>query len=164
MAKSLRFREDGSFKIVQFTDPEFSSYEAEEQRMEAMMLGILKDEQPDLVVYTGDIIASAGHPNPVVAFRRACSVPESLNIPWAVFWIQAATLRWNIAEWAIMIGFAVIKLIGTHVSPIDLPEAMAERRCPPSPFFTYRSLNITMYGTSVSATESVMLLSAARLG
>lgn len=83
MAKSLRFREDGSFKIVQFTDPEFSSYEAEEQRMEAMMLDILKDEQPDLVVYTGDIIASAGHPNPVVAFRRACSVPESLNIPWA---------------------------------------------------------------------------------
>lgn len=83
MAKTLRFREDGTFKIVQFTDPEFATNDMEEQQMEAMMLRIIQAEQPDLVVYTGDIIASASTPDPAAAFRRACSVPESLNTPWA---------------------------------------------------------------------------------
>ena len=83
MVKELRFREDGTFKIVQFTDPEFAANDEEEQRMQAMMLRILEAERPDLVVYTGDIIASASHPDPADAFRRACSVPERMRIPWA---------------------------------------------------------------------------------
>ena len=83
MAKTLLFREDGTFKIVQFTDPEFATNDMEEQQMEAMMLRIIQAEQPDLVVFTGDIIASASTPDPAAAFRRACSVPERLNTPWA---------------------------------------------------------------------------------
>lgn len=83
MAKTLRFREDGTFKIVQFTDPEFSTNDLEEQQMEAMMLRIIQDEQPNLVVFTGDIIASASTKDPADAFRRACCVPDRMNIPWA---------------------------------------------------------------------------------
>jgi len=62
-AKALRFREDGTFKIVQFTDPEFYEDSEAERAMEAMMLSILEAERPDLVVYTGDVIASAGNPD-----------------------------------------------------------------------------------------------------
>jgi len=83
LAKQLKYRADGTFKIVQFTDPEFSSRGEEEQRMTAMMLRILESEQPDLVVYTGDVLSSASNPDPTDAFRRACAVPESIGLPWA---------------------------------------------------------------------------------
>ncbi|MFB9329210.1 metallophosphoesterase family protein [Paenibacillus aurantiacus] len=84
MRKQLRFRQDGTFKIVQFTDTEFSdSRAADEIKMKAMMARILEAEQPDLVVYTGDVIASGGNPDPVRSFREAASVPEDAGIPWA---------------------------------------------------------------------------------
>ncbi len=82
-AKTLRFHEDGTFKIVQFTDPEFYEDSEAEREMEAMMLSILEAERPDLVVYTGDVIASAGHPDPAGAFCRACEIPERAGTPWA---------------------------------------------------------------------------------
>ncbi|MBB6672158.1 metallophosphoesterase family protein [Cohnella nanjingensis] len=83
MAKDLRFRADGTLKIVQFTDPEFAAEDEAEAQMVEMMQRILAAEQPDLVVYTGDVICSAGHPDPAGAFRRACDVPERAQIPWA---------------------------------------------------------------------------------
>lgn len=58
MRKSLHFNSDGKFKIVQFTDTEFSRASEEETRMKAMMAKILEAEKPDLAVYTGDVIAS----------------------------------------------------------------------------------------------------------
>nr|WP_232312857.1 metallophosphoesterase [Paenibacillus sp. P22] len=79
----LRFRGDGTFTIVQFSDTEFCRDDDEERRMAAMMERILKDEDADLAVFTGDVIASLGHPDPVEAFRRACRVPEQAGVRWA---------------------------------------------------------------------------------
>ncbi|MCC3377278.1 metallophosphoesterase family protein [Cohnella sp. REN36] len=83
MSKALRFGRDGTFKIVQFTDTEFAAEDAAEARMADMMLRILEAERPNLVVFTGDVICSAGHSDPAGAFRRACAVPERARIPWA---------------------------------------------------------------------------------
>jgi hypothetical protein len=83
MRKQLHFKEDRTFKIVQFTDTEFCEPCEEEARMSAMMRAILEVERPDLVVYTGDVIASNKSPDPVQAFRDAVAVPEELQIPWA---------------------------------------------------------------------------------
>ncbi|WP_127508384.1 metallophosphoesterase family protein [Paenibacillus humicus] len=79
----LRFRGDGTFTIVQFTDTEFCRDDEEERRMAAMMERILRTEDADLAVFTGDVIASLGHPDPVEAFRRACRVPEQAGVRWA---------------------------------------------------------------------------------
>ncbi|OPA81046.1 metallophosphoesterase [Paenibacillus selenitireducens] len=84
MRKQLRFRDDDTFKIVQFTDVECNNPESEdEQRMMAMMQRILATEQPDLVVYTGDVIASGGCEDIAESFRHAVSAPEQMGIPWA---------------------------------------------------------------------------------
>ncbi|MHA2857273.1 metallophosphoesterase family protein [Paenibacillus lautus] len=83
MRKSLHFKSNGTFKIVQFTDTEFCEPDEEELQMKAMMKRILEKEQPDLVIYTGDVIASNKSPNPVQAFKDAVSVPEEMQIPWA---------------------------------------------------------------------------------
>ncbi|GGI45081.1 metallophosphatase [Paenibacillus marchantiophytorum] len=85
MKKQLRFRADGTFKIVQFTDVEFSDSQADDEiKMKAMMQRILQSEKPDLVVYTGDVIASGGSSDVAQLFRNAVEVPEQMEIPWAV--------------------------------------------------------------------------------
>ncbi|NEW04759.1 metallophosphoesterase family protein [Paenibacillus sp. SYP-B3998] len=85
MKKQLKFREDATFKIVQFADAEFChSEDADEIKMKAMMQRILESEKPDLVVYTGDVIASGSSSDAVQAFRNAVSVPDQMQIPWAV--------------------------------------------------------------------------------
>ncbi|MFD0620827.1 metallophosphoesterase family protein [Paenibacillus sp. GCM10027629] len=83
MRKQLKFREDGTFKIVQFTDTEFCNGGDDELKMEAMMRRVLEDEEPDLVVYTGDVIASGGCADVAQAFRNAAAIPEEMEIPWA---------------------------------------------------------------------------------
>ncbi|BBH18785.1 phosphohydrolase [Paenibacillus baekrokdamisoli] len=83
MRKQLRFRSDETFTIVQFADVEFCNGDDEEIRMKAMMRRILESEQPDLVVYTGDVLASAGCTDVAQSFRNAVSVPEEMEIPWA---------------------------------------------------------------------------------
>ncbi|UKS29315.1 metallophosphoesterase family protein [Paenibacillus sp. HWE-109] len=85
MKKQLRFRADGTFKIVQFTDVEFSDSQADDEiKMRAMMQRILQSEKPDLVVYTGDVIASGGSSDVTQLFRNAVALPEQMEIPWAV--------------------------------------------------------------------------------
>lgn len=80
MRKSLHFKSNGTFKIVQFTDTEFCEPDEEELQMKAMMKRILEKEQPDLVIYTGDVIASNKSPNPIQAFKDAVSVPKRCKL------------------------------------------------------------------------------------
>ncbi|MFC5405686.1 metallophosphoesterase family protein [Cohnella soli] len=83
MSRKLCYKDDGTFKIVQFSDPEFSLPDDAETKMVERMIRIVEAEKPDLIVYAGDVIASAGLQDPEAAFRRACAVPESLGVPWA---------------------------------------------------------------------------------
>jgi hypothetical protein len=55
--QSLRFREDGTFKIVQFTDLHYGENEAWDRLSQDVQERILETEKPDLVVLTGDCVS-----------------------------------------------------------------------------------------------------------
>lgn len=82
MKPNLRFRHDGSFTLVQFTDTHFENGEPEDIRTSALMDRILDTEQPDLVIFTGDVLG-AGVQNSDVAWRRAAHPMIQRSIPWA---------------------------------------------------------------------------------
>ena len=52
----LAFNEEGTFKIVQFTDVHYVLDSKESKKSLQMINQTLKEERPDLVVFTGDII------------------------------------------------------------------------------------------------------------
>jgi 3',5'-cyclic AMP phosphodiesterase CpdA len=80
---ALRFREDKSLTIVQFTDVHYQNGDELDQRSRALMERVLDAEQPDLVVYTGDLIESLKCDDPLWSIRQPVSVAEERQIPWA---------------------------------------------------------------------------------
>ncbi|GIP22539.1 metallophosphoesterase family protein [Paenibacillus sp. J22TS3] len=90
MSQQLAFRKDGTFTIVQFTDLHWKDGQEKDLRTRALMEQILDIEQPDLAVFTGDVIytgeVSGGGPEcefPERAFREAVQAVEERGIPWA---------------------------------------------------------------------------------
>jgi hypothetical protein len=55
--QKLRFREDGSFTIVVFTDLHYGEGESLDAQNDALQKTVLDAETPDLVVYLGDIVS-----------------------------------------------------------------------------------------------------------
>lgn len=55
-SETLRFHEDGSFKIVQFTDLHYIYGDKRSDVVLSCLDGVLDAEQPDLVLLTGDLI------------------------------------------------------------------------------------------------------------
>jgi hypothetical protein len=84
MANDLRFREDGTFTIVQFTDLHIGGDRDNEAdlRTLALVRAVLAAEKPDLIVYTGDLISSYGVSDPSASFRRAIAPAVESSIPW----------------------------------------------------------------------------------
>ncbi|WP_409342431.1 metallophosphoesterase family protein [Paenibacillus sp. MBLB4367] len=84
MAKKLHFREDGTFKIVQFTDIHWGEKgeEADLQSRRLMEL-VLDAEKPDLVVYTGDTVYGKVCEDAVSAYRQAVAAVEERGLAWA---------------------------------------------------------------------------------
>ena len=82
--KSLQFRADGTFKIVQFTDLHWKNGEAEDEQTYALMKQILEQETPDLIVFTGDVIESEKTLTPREAFLDSVKIADQCGIPWAV--------------------------------------------------------------------------------
>ncbi|WP_430112429.1 metallophosphoesterase family protein [Paenibacillus lautus] len=90
MVKKLKFREDGTFVIVQFSDVEFIDAEDLDPETplldsvtKATMERIIAIEQPDLVVFAGDLTASARSKDPLQSFRSAVAVAEENRVAWA---------------------------------------------------------------------------------
>lgn len=90
MSARLSFRQDGSFKIVQFTDLHWMDGRTEDLQTRALMEAVLDAEQPDFVVFTGDVIytgpvspGKAECEHPEQAFRDAVAAVEERSIPWA---------------------------------------------------------------------------------
>lgn len=90
MKPILRFGDDHTFKIVQFTDIHWKNGEPEDLMSRRCMETVLDLEQPDLVVFTGDLIysgeADTGYrkcQDPGQAFKDAVSAVESRGIRWA---------------------------------------------------------------------------------
>ncbi|GAA0839850.1 metallophosphoesterase family protein [Bifidobacterium pullorum subsp. gallinarum] len=90
MKPILRFGDDHTFKIVQFTDIHWMNGEPEDQLSRQCMDTVLDLEQPDLVVFTGDLIysgevdpGSRRCEDPVQAFKDVVASVESRGIRWA---------------------------------------------------------------------------------
>jgi 3',5'-cyclic AMP phosphodiesterase CpdA len=83
MAANLKFRSDGTFTIVQFTDLHWTDGGKKDSLTRSLMERVLEEERPDLVVLTGDVIDSLRCTDPVRSYRDALSVVERSGIPWA---------------------------------------------------------------------------------
>ena len=83
MPPELRFRPDGTFTIVQFTDTHVTNTEASDEQTVALMAQVLDAEQPDLVMLTGDVIDGGRCPDPAAAWRLAVSAIVARALPWA---------------------------------------------------------------------------------
>ena len=78
---SLKFNENGKFKIAQFTDTHFNFGSEKSQVVLEMINEVLDAEKPDLVILTGDIVTK----EPVEKGWRTIVEPMvSRGIPWAV--------------------------------------------------------------------------------
>src|ERR1035437_3125538 len=84
-SKQLKFRQDGSFLIAQFTDLHLSDGGEADRKTQALIASILRTEKPDLSFLTGDLIAGTaeGCPDAAGAWRLAVQPMEELGIPWA---------------------------------------------------------------------------------
>lgn len=90
MNKTLKFRDDGTFTIVQFTDVEFIDefdHDPDSPKLDketrCLMEMVIREEQPDLIVFSGDVIASARTRDPIQSFRHAVAVAEDHQVLWA---------------------------------------------------------------------------------
>lgn len=85
--RELKFREDGSFTILQLTDMHYGDDKPEDRerdgRTAALVSRLIAEAQPDLVVLTGDMIWSHGVPDPQASFRRAIAPVSASGVPWA---------------------------------------------------------------------------------
>ena len=56
IAKELKYRKDGKFKIVQFADTHYIAGDARSERSLKNVIEMLDAEKPDFVIFTGDVI------------------------------------------------------------------------------------------------------------
>lgn len=86
MINKLKFREDGCFKIVQFTDIHWQNGGSADQKSAALMETIIQTETPDLIVLTGDILSGGGCDDAIASMRQIIHLLEKCETPWtAVF-------------------------------------------------------------------------------
>jgi 3',5'-cyclic AMP phosphodiesterase CpdA len=80
---ALRFRADGTFTIVQFTDLHVQNGQAADLETAALMCEVLDAERPDLVVLTGDVIYGLDCADPLRSWTDAVTPILDRNLPWA---------------------------------------------------------------------------------
>lgn len=79
----LKFGNDGKFKIVQFTDVHWKPGNPASEEAAECMNAVLDAEQPDLVIYTGDLVFAAPARE---ALLKAVEPTVKRGIPFAVTW------------------------------------------------------------------------------
>jgi hypothetical protein len=85
MKKELKFREDGTFKIVQITDLHIGADNGNVQDQKTFRLidEILEKEMPDLIAITGDLIWSTDD-GTVQNYKRVLDHVSKWDIPFAI--------------------------------------------------------------------------------
>lgn len=84
MMTELKFRENGRFRIVQFTDIHWQNGEPVDQKSAVLMKNIVQSEVPDLVVLTGDILSGGGCDDAAVSMRQIVKIMENCGVAWTV--------------------------------------------------------------------------------
>ncbi len=80
MARTLRFRDDGTFHIVQFTDLHIVDGSEPDRRTLALVAGVMEREKPDLAVLTGDLVCGEAN---AAAQRMVAETLNRFKTPWA---------------------------------------------------------------------------------
>ena len=80
-ADKLRFKADGTFKIVQFTDVHWVPDNPASKEAAERMNEVLDAERPDFVIYTGDVVFAKPATK---AYQRALEPVLSRQLPFAV--------------------------------------------------------------------------------
>lgn len=80
MEKVLRFKEDGTLKVMQFTDIHFTMDDERDARTVALMRKLIGEEKPDFLIATGDTVY--GEENLVFLEKALAPFVES-KIPWS---------------------------------------------------------------------------------
>lgn len=88
MANQLRFNDDGKFKIIQFTDLHYAGKENDEDDRKTLLLvdNVIEKENPDLIVYSGDLIWSEGIADPIKSFKEVLDSGAKWGKPFAVIY------------------------------------------------------------------------------
>lgn len=81
--KTLYFKSDGLFRIVQLTDLHITNEGDEDRKTLSLVEKILEWEKPDLAVLTGDIIEGKRCEDPAKSWLAAVRPLERRGIPWA---------------------------------------------------------------------------------
>ena len=77
----FQFSKKGDFKIVQFTDTHINQKDEDISLVLNVINNVLEAEQPNLVVFTGDIVTED---NPKNAYSKIAELLQSFNTPWVV--------------------------------------------------------------------------------
>jgi Predicted phosphohydrolases len=80
MKKDLKFNEDGTFKIVQFTDVHWVDGSQKDLQTRHVMEIVLDYEKPDIVVFTGDTVYTEKNMDFV---KDALDTVSKAGVPWA---------------------------------------------------------------------------------
>jgi 3',5'-cyclic AMP phosphodiesterase CpdA len=83
MENALRFKEDGTFKIVQFTDLHWGNGGRKDALTRDLLQRVIREERPDMIVFTGDVIEAHTCSDPKRSFRQAVAAADESGTPWA---------------------------------------------------------------------------------
>lgn len=84
MNQRLVFNDDGTFRIFQFTDLHFQNGGPEDQRtLRLMRTALAEPLAPNLIVFTGDVIAGGDCDDPVRSLEMAIQPAIEAGVPWA---------------------------------------------------------------------------------
>jgi hypothetical protein len=82
-SRHLRFKPDGTFKIVTFSDLALSGIEEDYTMTQALIETVLNSEKPDLVVLTGDIVDPENAADDYAFhFSSALELIKARRVPW----------------------------------------------------------------------------------
>lgn len=76
----LHFRPDGTFKILQFTDLHYKTGKSQSEDAIKTMEQLIEQEEPDLVMITGDLVYSEGVAEALAAITEPL---VNAGVPWA---------------------------------------------------------------------------------
>lgn len=76
---NIRFKKDGTFKIVQLTDIHWDNTSQNSDKTRHTIISILQKEKPDIIILTGDVVSD---PPIVEGWNAIAQIMEEVKIPW----------------------------------------------------------------------------------